>query len=100
MKLTKNDIQKIRSVLETNPVDRAYVFGSYARGDADQNSDIDILLELDYNQHIGLGFVKIKNDLEEILRKPVDLLTEKSISKHMFPFINSDKKLIYERAAC
>jgi len=97
MKLSKKDIQKIKSVLELSPVDRAYIFGSYARGDADNSSDVDILLELDYSKHIGLGFVKIKNDLEDILKKPVDLLTEKSISKHIFPFIESDKKLIYER---
>lgn len=97
MKLSKEDILKIKTVLELSPVDRAYVFGSYARGDADKNSDIDILLELDYNQHIGLGFIKLKNDLEDILKKPVDLLTEKSISKHISPFIESDKKLIYER---
>lgn len=97
MKLSKDDIRKIKNLLELSPVDRAYVFGSYARGDADKSSDIDILLELDYNQHIGLGFIKLKNDLEDILKKPVDLLTEKSISKHISPFIELDKKLIYER---
>ncbi|EOZ93742.1 nucleotidyltransferase [Indibacter alkaliphilus LW1] len=97
MKLSKEDIQKIKTVLELSPVDKAYIFGSYARGDADMDSDIDILLELDYSQHIGLAFVKIKNDLEDILKKPVDLLTEKSISKHISSFIKSDKKLIYER---
>jgi predicted nucleotidyltransferase len=97
MKISKNDIQKIRKVLELSPVDRAYVFGSYARGDADKNSDIDILIELNYKEHIGLAFIKLKNDLEDILKKPVDLVTEKSISKHISSFINSDKKLIYER---
>lgn len=39
------------------PVLRAFLFGSMSRGDAGPDSDIDILVELDYNLHIGLGFV-------------------------------------------
>ncbi|MCH7412397.1 nucleotidyltransferase domain-containing protein [Belliella sp. R4-6] len=97
MKITKKNIEKIKKVFEGAPVDRAFIFGSYARGDADKNSDIDILVELNYNQHIGLGIIKLKNDLEEILKKPVDLLTSNSISKHLLPFIDSDKQMIYER---
>lgn len=76
---------------------RAYLFGSYAREKADNESDIDILVELDYSTHIGLGFVKMKLDLEEALHKKVDLVSDQSISKHIIPFINQDKKLIYER---
>lgn len=97
MKITKKNIERIKRVFEKSPVDRAYVFGSYARGEADKDSDIDILVELNYNQHIGLGIIKLKNDLEEILRKPVDLLTSNAISKHLVPFIELDKQIIYER---
>jgi predicted nucleotidyltransferase len=97
MKITKKNIEKIKSFFEKFPVDRAYVFGSYARGEANKDSDIDILVELNYNQHIGLGIIKLKNDLEIILRKPVDLLTSKAVSKHLMPFIELDKQIIYER---
>ena len=61
------------------------------------DSDIDILVELDYSKHIGLGFVNMKFDLEEKLQKKVDLVSTNSDSKYILPFINNDKILIYER---
>lgn len=97
MKITKSNIAKIKKLFDDYPVDRAYIFGSYARGDAGKNSDIDILVELNYNQHIGLRIIKLKNDLEDIFNKPVDLLTSNAVSKHIQPFIEVDKQLIYEK---
>ena len=97
MKLSLNDIELIKSVFSDNPVKRAFLFGSFTRGEADRDSDVDILVELDYTKHIGIGFVKMKDQLEEILNKKVDLVSENSISKHILPFINQDKQLIYER---
>ncbi len=79
------------------PVKRAFLFGSFVRDEADKNSDVDILVELDYSKHIGIGFVKIKNQLEEALNKKVDLVSENSLSRYIQPFINLDKQLIYER---
>lgn len=97
MKLTSNDIELIKKVFKGKPVKRAFLFGSFVRGEADMNSDVDILVELDYSKHIGIGFVKIKNQLEEALNKKVDLVSENSLSRHLQPFINLDKQLIYER---
>ncbi|MEX2231117.1 MAG: nucleotidyltransferase domain-containing protein [Cyclobacteriaceae bacterium] len=97
MKLSPNDIELIKRVFMDKPVKRAFLFGSFTRGEADQDSDVDILVELDYSKHIGIGFVKIKNQLEEVLNKKVDLVSENSISRHILPFINQDKQLIYER---
>ncbi len=57
MNLEKSKINIIKEYFRTQPVLRAYLFGSYVRGQADVNSDIDILVELDYNQKIGLGFI-------------------------------------------
>ena len=97
MKLSSKDIELIKQVLKEKPVKRAFLFGSFIRGEADRNSDVDILVELDYSKHIGIGFVKIKNQLEEALNKKVDLVSENSLSRHILPFINLDKQLIYER---
>lgn len=70
-------------------------FGSHSRDEADEHRDIDILVELDYSRPIGLEFIGMQLDLEELLDRKVDLLTEKSISKHIKPYIDKDKILIY-----
>lgn len=95
--LTKQEIDFLEISFSTAPVNRAFVFGSYARTEENKESDIDILVELDYSKHIGLGFIKLKQDLEEALHKNVDLVSAEGVSPHILPFINKDKKLIYER---
>ena len=97
MTLTKRDINTIKDYFKDKPVLKAFLFGSYARQEASDTSDIDILVELDYSQHIGLGFVSMKFDLEEKLGKKIDLVSSNAVSKYILPFINKDKMLIYER---
>ena len=87
----------IQTYFESKPVLKAYLFGSYSRNEASDDSDIDILVDLDYSKHIGLGFVKMKLELEERLNKKIDLVSSKAVSQYIQPFINVDKQLIYER---
>lgn len=89
-------IKVIRDYLSTQPVKKAYLFGSYARGEQDEVSDIDLMVELD--DRVGLyKFVGIQLKLEELLGKKVDLISANGISRHIQPFIDKDKKLVYER---
>src|ERR1700744_2011370 len=97
MKLSANDIQIVKDYFSGQPVIKAYLFGSYSRDEADRNSDIDILVDLDYSKHIGLGFVQMQTDLQQKLKKKIDLVSSKAVSKHLQPFIEKDKVLIYER---
>jgi predicted nucleotidyltransferase len=97
VKLSNEEIKTISDYFRNTPVLKAFLFGSFSREDALDDSDVDILVELDYTKHIGLGFVKMKIDLEDKLHKKIDLVSSDSISKHLLPFINNDKKLIYER---
>ncbi len=97
MKLQQDHIDRIRKFFLNKPVLRAYLFGSYSRGDADENSDIDILVELDYSKQIGLEFVQMQLDLQDLLQHKVDLLSAKAVSKYIYPFIENDKYLIYEK---
>ena len=60
------------------------VFGSYVRGEAKEQSDIDIMVEL--YEPIGWDFVELKEYLETILEKPVDLVTDKALK----PMIRDD----------
>ncbi len=97
MKLTKKDLQSIRAYFRDKPVLRAFLFGSYARNEAADDSDIDLLVELDYSQHIGLGFVDMKLELETMLQKKIDLVSSRAVSKYISPFVDQDKMLIYEK---
>jgi uncharacterized protein len=97
MKLTNQEIRLIHDYFQDKPVVRAFLFGSFSRDAAEKNSDVDILVELDYSKHIGLGFVNMKFDLENKLHKKIDLVSSNSLSKFILPFVNADKKLIYER---
>ncbi len=80
------DLEDIKAkaipVLTQAGIKRAALFGSYARGDNTQNSDVDILVELPENATLfELGGLKV--DLEETLKKNVDILTYKSLSPHI-----------------
>ncbi|MDB5087326.1 MAG: nucleotidyltransferase [Mucilaginibacter sp.] len=97
MNLSSQHIDKIRSFFSNRPVKKAYIFGSYSRDEADQNSDIDILVELDHTTPIGMKFFTYKDELEQILKKKVDLVSYEGISKYIKPLIDKDKILIYER---
>ncbi len=97
MKTTNNFNSKIGHYFSDKPVLKAYLFGSYARSENDLDSDIDILVELDYSRPIGLEFVKMQLDLQEIFNRKIDLVTEKSLSKYIRPNIDKDKTLIYEK---
>jgi predicted nucleotidyltransferase len=78
-------------------VKKAYLFGSYSRDEADENSDIDILVELDHTTSIGIKFFGYKDELEQILNKKVDLVSYEGVSKYIKPLIDKEKILIYER---
>jgi predicted nucleotidyltransferase len=97
MKLSNTDIEFLKNFFSKKPVKKAFIFGSYSRNDANADSDLDILVELDYSKHVGLQFIQMKLEIEEALHKKADLVSEKSISKYILPFINQDKQLIYER---
>lgn len=97
MQLNQKELQIISEYFSTQPVLKAFLFGSYSRNQANESSDVDILVDLDYSQHIGFGFVSIKEGLEEKLHRNVDLVSSKAVSKHILPFIEKEKQLIYER---
>jgi len=97
MKLSYENLEQIKTYLADKPVYKAYLFGSYGRGDAAENSDVDILVELDYAHPIGLKFIQMKLDLENLIHKEVDLVSAKGVSKYLKPIIDREKLLIYAR---
>jgi len=97
MRLSNREEKIIRNYFADKPVLKAYVFGSYARGDADKDSDIDLLIQLDYSQRIGLKYVSMQLELENLLRKRVDFSSADFLKPRIKSFIEGEKKLVYEK---
>lgn len=95
-------VSQIKSVvsdyLKDKPVKTVYLFGSYARGEADENSDIDLLIDYD-NTKKKISFfdvVRLKIGLEKKLQKKVELVEEKLMYPEFKDFVEGDKVKIYE----
>jgi uncharacterized protein len=73
--------QQIVPILKQYGVSKGSLFGSCARGDNTNSSDIDILIKPP--KHMGLGFVRLKRDLEKAVQRKVDLLSFGGISPHL-----------------
>ena len=97
MNLDNHKIESIKDYFRTRPVLKAYLFGSYLHGNANKESDIDILVDLDYSQKIGLQFIQMKMDLEKLLENKVDLVSSNGMSKYIKPIVDNEKQLIYAK---
>jgi predicted nucleotidyltransferase len=73
------------------PISELGIFGSYARGDQNSNSDIDILV--DFSGHIGIRFIKLAHELEDLFNQKVDLVSRRAIKPRYLPFV--EKSLIH-----
>ena len=91
--------RKIADYFKTQPVLKAWLFGSFARGEANVNSDVDLLVEFDHSKPIGLfRYARMWRELSEILGCRVDMVEEGTLRPLAEQTANNDKKLIYERA--
>ena len=81
------------------PVEKAWVFGSFSRGEERPDSDIDIMVRLLPDAKMGLSFFGMMCDLEDLLHRPVDMVREGNLLPFAVERANHDKILIYERAS-
>lgn len=92
-------IPTMRRFFAKQPVKRAYLFGSFSRGEETPESDVDILVDLDKTKPIGLfQYVNMKLDLQDLLHREVDLVENGELLPFAKESANRDKLLIYERA--
>lgn len=75
----------------------AYLFGSYARGEANENSDVDIIIEKGRVQSFNV-FADFRYDLVNELGTEVDLITTVGVRPKFFDFIKDDRILLYDAA--
>ena len=77
-------------------LNKMYLFGSYAKGTANEESDIDILYEKG-DKITLLGVSSMLQDLKEALNKPVDLVSVNSLEPSFFESVYGTEVLLYER---
>lgn len=95
---SKSVMRRLRKYFESQPISKAWLFGSRSRGDYREDSDYDILVSFD--DSVGLfKYAAIMSDLEELLNKTVDLVSETSLLPWVKDEVEKEKVLIYERKA-
>ena len=84
--------------LATIPVVKAWVFGSFARGEETPSSDLDLLVDYDPSIQLSLlDIIRFKLNLEKRIGREVDLIENGSLKPFALPSAERDKYLIYER---
>ena len=83
----------IKPIAESFGVERIFLFGSYARGEATSTSDIDF--RVDKGQVKGFAFGGLINALSEALDKDVDVVTTASLDKDFLDYISKEEVLLY-----
>ena len=95
----ENIIPKIKEYFATQPVTKAWLFGSFSRGEETEKSDVDILVDFDKDARIGLfKYAGMYGDLKELLGREVDLVQNGALKPFAVESAERDKILIYERA--
>lgn len=95
---TKMITKVIADYFKTQPVNKAWLFGSYARGEETPDSDIDLLVEYDKNARISLLTISyMMGELEKSTGRRVDLIEDGCLLHFAVQSANRDKILIYER---
>lgn len=81
-------------VLKRNDVEFAGIFGSYARGEEQETSDIDFLVRFKKPKSL-FDIIGVELELSEALKAKVDLVTEKALCRHIKDRVMSDLQPIY-----
>jgi len=88
------DTMKIIEICRRNDASMIGVFGSTARGEATDESDIDLLLKFSKRKSL-LTLVKLERELSASLGRKVELLTEAAISPYLLDRIKQELRIIY-----
>ena len=91
-------VTKISNYLSNQPIEKAWIFGSYARAEENRKSDIDILVNFSKDTKVTLfKYIHIVNDLQALTGKKIDLVEEGQLKPFAIESAEQQKILIYER---
>lgn len=99
-----NDFESYKHILQAylaeQPVSKAWLFGSFSRGEATEESDIDIMVQFMPGAVVGLfKYSRMIRELKQLLHRDVDLVEEGTLLPFAEKSAERDKILIYERKA-
>lgn len=97
-KITARDREQIIDMCQRHEIVYAGVFGSFARGTAERESDLDLVVRFSGRKSL-LDLVRIEREMSEALGRKVDLLTEAAISPHLREHIKEETVVLYGQAA-
>jgi uncharacterized protein len=92
------DRKRLEEICRRNDVELLLLFGSAARGEDTEQSDVDLLVRFSKRKSL-LDLVRIEREFAEALGRKVDLLTEGSLSPYLRDQILGEAAVLYERAA-
>lgn len=98
--LTFDQIQQtVATYFRDKPVKKVWLFGSYARGEATPESDVDLLFVFKDDARMSyFTLAQYAIDMEEALQKRVDFALEKVLFHRIRPYVEADRKLLYSAA--
>ena len=92
----ENITAKVKPLAQKYHVKEVYLFGSYARGDNSESSDIDFRIEKGRVKGLQMAF--LHDELEDALHRPVDLLSTGALNEAFLASIRKEEKLLYEQS--
>lgn len=96
--LTDKTIKSLRNYFSGQPVNKVWLFGSYARSEEKVNSDVDLLVSFDLSSKVSLFTMGgMYMDLRRLLGKDIDLVEDGTLEDYAVETVEKDKRLIYER---
>lgn len=95
--MNSNIVKTIRGYFQNLPVERAWIFGSFSRGEETADSDIDLLVEFTNGAKIGMLYFRIIAELERLCSRKIDLAEVNMLDNAVIDMVNNDRILIYER---
>ncbi len=88
--------QELIQAAKKNDISYLALFGSYARGQQKQDSDIDFLISFDKKKGL-FDLISVEQQFSDLLGVQVDLVTKDGLSKYIKPYIQDDIQLIYAK---
>lgn len=89
------DVTALSAVCERYGVAELAIFGSVVKGNASSDSDVDVLYLLREGVHLGWAINDLADDLEEVLGRPVDLVSKRALHRQLKDAVLAEARVVY-----